>query len=90
MLTLHEYIPSQNCWKVRVLLGLFGIPYRSQPAAIFSGESRMPEFLQLNPAGATPVLVLEDGRAIAGSMRSSAISPRARDSYPPIALRAPR
>jgi glutathione S-transferase len=67
MLTLHEYTPSQNCWKVRVLLGLLGIPYRSQPVAIFSGESRVPEFLALNPAGATPALELEDGRAIAES-----------------------
>jgi glutathione S-transferase len=64
---LHEYTPSQNCWKVRVLLGLLGIPYRTQPVAIFSGESRTPEFLALNPAGATPALVLEDGRAIAES-----------------------
>jgi glutathione S-transferase len=67
MLTLHEYAPSQNCWKVRVLLGLLGIPYRAQPVAIFSGESRTNEFLALNPAGATPALVLEDGRAIAES-----------------------
>jgi glutathione S-transferase len=67
MLTLHEYTPSQNCWKVRVLLGLLGIPYRSQPVAIFSGESRTPEFLQLNPVGSTPALVLDDGRAIAES-----------------------
>src|SRR4030095_6031370 len=67
MLTLHEYTPSQNCWKVRVHLGLLGIPYRSEAVAIFSGESSTPEFLQLNPAGSTPVLVLEDGRAIAES-----------------------
>ena len=67
MLTLHEYTPSQNCWKIRVLLGLLGIPYRSQPVAIFSGESRTPDFLQLNPGGSTPALVLEDGRAIAES-----------------------
>ena len=67
MLTLHEYTPSQNCWKIRVLLGLLGIPYRSQPVAIFSGESRTPDFLALNPAGSTPVLTLDDGRAIAES-----------------------
>jgi glutathione S-transferase len=67
MLTLHEYTPSQNCWKVRVLLGLLGIPYRSQPVAIFSGESRTPEFLELNPVGSTPALVLDEGRAIAES-----------------------
>jgi glutathione S-transferase len=67
MLTLHEYAPSQNCWKVRVLLGLLGIPYRTQPVAIFAGESRTDAFLALNPAGATPALALEDGRAIAES-----------------------
>ena len=67
MLTLHEYTPSQNCWKVRVLLGLLGISYRSQPVAIFSGESRTPEFLELNPVGSTPALVLDDGDAIAES-----------------------
>ena len=67
MLTLHEYTPSQNAWKVRVLLGLLGIPYRSQPVAIFGGESRSPEFLGKNPVGAIPVLELEDGRAIAES-----------------------
>jgi glutathione S-transferase len=67
MLALHEYTPSQNCWKVRVLLGLLGIPYRSAPVAIFSGASRTPEFLQLNPAGSTPALQLDDGRAIAES-----------------------
>jgi glutathione S-transferase len=67
MLTLHEYAPSQNCWKVRVLLGLLGIPYRSHPVAIFSGESRTADFLALNPAGSTPALTLDDGRAIAES-----------------------
>ena len=67
MLTLHEYTPSQNAWKVRVLLGLLGIDYRSKPVAIFSGESRTPDFLQLNPAGSTPALVLDDGGSIAES-----------------------
>jgi len=67
MLTLHDYLPSQNGWKVRVLLGLTGIEYRTQPVAIFGGESRTEEFLGLNPAGAIPVLELEDGRAIAES-----------------------
>src|SRR5262245_23516112 len=67
MLTLHDYLPSQNAWKVRVLLGLLGLPYRTKPVAIFGGESRTDEFLALNPAGAVPVLELEDGRAIAES-----------------------
>ena len=67
MLTLYDYLPSQNGWKVRVLLGLLGIPFRTEPVAIFAGESRSDAFLKLNPAGAIPVLKLEDGRAIAES-----------------------
>ncbi|MFL6606270.1 MAG: glutathione S-transferase family protein [Steroidobacteraceae bacterium] len=67
MLTLHDYLPSQNGWKVRVLLGLLKIPYNSRLVSIFEGESHTPGFLTLNPAGAVPVLQLEDGRAIAES-----------------------
>jgi glutathione S-transferase len=67
VLILHEYLPSQNGWKARTLLALLDIPYRIEPVAIFSGESRAEAFLAKNPAGAIPVLELEDGRTIAES-----------------------
>ena len=67
MFTLHDYLPSQNGWKVRVLLGLLDIAYDSRLVSIFEGESRTNVFLALNPAGAVPVLQLEDGSAIAES-----------------------
>jgi len=67
MLTLYDYLPSQNGWKVRVLLGLLGIPYRTRIVSIFEGESRTEAFLRLNPAGAVPVLELEDDLALAES-----------------------
>ncbi|MBV9111986.1 MAG: glutathione S-transferase family protein [Hyphomicrobiales bacterium] len=67
MLTLHDYLPSLNGWKIRVLLGKLGIPYQTKPVAIFAGESRTEEFLAKNPAGAIPVLELEDGRSLAES-----------------------
>ncbi|TPK82778.1 glutathione S-transferase family protein [Mesorhizobium sp. B2-4-13] len=67
MLTLHDYLPSQNGWKVRVLLGLLETPYDSHPVSIFEGESHTDAFLALNPAGAVPVLQLQDGSAIAES-----------------------
>jgi glutathione S-transferase len=67
MLTLHDYLPSLNGWKVRVLLGLLAVAYETKPIAIFAGENRTPRFLALNPSGAIPVLELEDGRAIAES-----------------------
>ncbi|TIV97699.1 MAG: glutathione S-transferase, partial [Mesorhizobium sp.] len=67
MFTLYDYLPSQNAWKVRVLLGLLGIAYETRQVSIFEGESRTGDFLKLNPAGAVPVLGLENGEAIAES-----------------------
>ena len=67
MLTLFDYLPSRNAWKVRQLLAHLGMPYRSQIVSIFEGEGRDPAFLALNPSGRVPVLQLEDGRALAES-----------------------
>jgi glutathione S-transferase len=67
MLTLHDYQPSLNGWKIRVLLGLLGTSYHSHEVALFQGETRAEAFLKLNPVGAIPVLELEDGRTIAES-----------------------
>jgi len=67
MLTLFDYLPSRNAWKVRQLLAHLGMPYRSRIVSIFEGEGRDPAFLALNPSGRVPVLQLEDGRALAES-----------------------
>jgi|SRR5215469_718216 len=67
MLTLHDYQPSLNGWKIRVLLALLRTPYRTREVALFQNESRSEAFLKLNPIGAVPVLELEDGRSIAES-----------------------
>jgi hypothetical protein len=53
MLALHDDLPSQNCWKVRVLLGLLAIAYRSKPVSIFEGESRAEACRAMNPIGAS-------------------------------------
>lgn len=67
MLTLYDYLPSQNGWKARVLFGLLNIPYQTRLVSIFQGEGRTDAFLDLNPAGGIPVVELEDGRTIAES-----------------------
>jgi glutathione S-transferase len=67
MLTLFDYGPSANCLKVRVLLRQLGIEHERVAVDIFAGESRSDEYLLLNPAGRTPSLRLDDGRAIAES-----------------------
>jgi glutathione S-transferase len=67
MLKLYDYLPSQNGYKIRMLLGLLKRPYEYVPIEIFRGESREESFLQKNPAGAVPALETEPGRYIAES-----------------------
>ena len=64
MLTLYDYLPSQNGYKVRLLLNHLDRPYRSVVVSIFERAGRAPEFLAKNPTGAVPVLELEDGRVL--------------------------
>lgn len=67
MLTLFDYLPSQNAWKVRLLLNHLGRPYRSVLVSIFEGQGRQPEFLAINPSGRVPAIRLDDGRVLAES-----------------------
>jgi glutathione S-transferase len=67
MPTLYDCAASGNCYKVRLLLAQLDLPHETVEVDIFSGESRSPEHLERNPAGRTPVLVTDDGRAIAES-----------------------
>lgn len=67
MLKLHDYLPSRNAWKVRLLLHHLGLAYQSIPVSIFEGEGRAPAFLRMNPSGKVPVLELGDGRSLAES-----------------------
>jgi glutathione S-transferase len=64
MITLYDYLPSQNAWKVRQLLHHLNRAYRTVEVSIFECEGRTPEFLARNPTGAVPVLELDDGRCL--------------------------
>ena len=64
VITLYDYLPSQNGYKVRLLLSHLGRPYRSVLVSIFEGARQAPEHLAKNPTGAVPVLELEDGRVL--------------------------
>lgn len=67
MLTLYDYLPSQNGWKVRQLLQQLGRPYQSVQISIFEGEGQTAEYLRINPTGTVPAIRLEDGRVLAES-----------------------
>jgi glutathione S-transferase len=67
MLTLYDYLPSQNAWKVRLLLNHLDLPHRVVQVSIFEGEGRTPGFLAINPTGKVPALQLDDGRTLGES-----------------------
>ena len=58
---------SGNCLKVKWAADYLKISYDWVETDVLSGKTRTPEFLALNPAGQVPVLVLDDGRALAQS-----------------------
>jgi glutathione S-transferase len=67
MLTLYDYLPSGNGYKVRLLLSQLGIPFHLIEKDILKGETRTPEFVAINPDGRIPALVFDDGRRLAQS-----------------------
>ena len=67
MLTLFDYLPSQNAWKVRLLLNHLGVPYRSVPVSIFEGAGQTAAYRRISPTGTVPAIELDDGRTLAES-----------------------
>ena len=67
MLKLYDYLESGNGYKVRLLLHQLEIPFERVELDITRGQTRTPEFLALNRNGRIPLLVLEDGTALAES-----------------------
>lgn len=58
---------SGNCLKVKYTADYLGLDYEWIAVDITHGESRTPDFLEINPQGQVPVIQLEDGRCLAQS-----------------------
>lgn len=67
MLTLYDYLPSQNAWKIRQLLQHLQRPYRTEYVSIFEGEGQAEGYRRISPTGTVPAVVFDDGRALAES-----------------------
>jgi glutathione S-transferase len=67
MLTLYDYLPSGNGYKVRLLLAQLNLDYRWTELDLDTGKTRTPEFLKRNPNGRIPTLELDDGTNLAES-----------------------
>ena len=65
MLRLHDYLPSGNGYKARLVLAQLGRPFELVEYDITRGETRTPAFLsRVSANGRIPVLELEDGRLL--------------------------
>ncbi|OZG71882.1 glutathione S-transferase [Hahella sp. CCB-MM4] len=64
---LHDYRPSGNGYKARLLMHLLEIEYEYREYDIIEGATHTPDFLKLNPNGKIPVLELDDGTIISES-----------------------
>jgi glutathione S-transferase len=58
---------SGNCLKVKWVADFLGLSSDWIETDIMVGESRTAEFLELNPAGQVPTVILPDGRPLAQS-----------------------
>ncbi len=68
MLTLHDFLPSGNGYKCRLLLRFLERPFVLKEYNILAGETRTEAFLgALNANGRIPVLQMEDGRCLSES-----------------------
>jgi len=67
-LRLHDYLPSGNGYKVRLLLTQLGIPFERIEYDITAGETRTPEFIEnVNSNGRVPVLETDEGTFLSES-----------------------
>ena len=60
-------MPSQNAYKVRLLLSHLERPYQTKFVSIFEGEGQRPDYLRINPTGAVPAIEIKDGGVLAKS-----------------------
>ena len=77
MIKLYDFELSGNCYKVRLLMDILGVPYERTALDFYPGrEHKSPWFLKINPLGQIPVIddngfILRDAQAILVYLASS-------------------
>lgn len=64
---LYDYWRSSASYRVRIALNMLGISYRTVPINLLEGRQKSPEYLELNPQGLVPTLVI-DGQVMTQSL----------------------
>jgi maleylpyruvate isomerase len=65
---LHDYFRSSAAYRVRIALHLKGLEAERRFVHLRKGEQRAPAYLELNPQGLVPALVLDDGTVLTQSL----------------------
>jgi glutathione S-transferase len=61
MITLYDYELSGNCYKIRLLLSILSVSYKTHVVEFYpAAEHKQDWFLQINPLGSLPVLADDD------------------------------
>ncbi len=64
---LYDSAVSGNCYKVRLLLSMLGIPFERHEVDVVDRSGRLELLGELNPGLRVPTLVLDDGEPLAES-----------------------
>jgi len=69
VITLYDFMLSGSCYKVRLLLNILKLPYKTVDVDFIRKEHKSEEYLKLNPFGEIPILTdgdlrLRDAQAI--------------------------
>jgi len=83
VIELYDHPVSPCAQKVRLVLAEKSVDYQHHPVDLAAKQNLTPEYLQLNPAGLVPTLVI-DGKPIP---ESTVICELLDDLYPEVALR---
>ena len=73
---------SGNCMKVKFVADQLGLAYDWVEVSVLSGETRTPEFLEMNPAGQVPVVRFADKGPLAQSTAIMLYLARSSDLIP--------
>ncbi|CAN5182309.1 maleylacetoacetate isomerase [soil metagenome] len=65
---LHGYFRSTAAWRVRIALNLKGLTAEAVPHSLLKNEQNAPDYLEINPQGLIPALIVDDGAVLTQSL----------------------
>ncbi|MGC3996632.1 MAG: maleylacetoacetate isomerase [Anaeromyxobacter sp.] len=81
-LRLYSYWRSSSAWRVRIGLGLKGLPYETRPVDLLALEQYQPEHRARSPLAQIPVLEVEEGGPVRRLVQSMAILEWLEERFP--------